>query len=186
MFATMKKMYRFLFAVAAAATALVGCVREPEMLPAAEEHPIQFIAESIETRTAFGDPTGNNYPTLWTANDTKVKIMNTMFTGSGHSADAAVTPSADGAKASLVATLKDTTTYTFYAVSPASAFLNMSARTWALMSVSTFAKDLSDTADMIDVASRGLIAPVSTAFARYIFASCCVMLSPADCMIDLI
>lgn len=124
MLATMKKMYRFVFAVAAAATALVGCVREPEMLPAAEEHPIQFIAESIETRTAFGDPTGNNYPTLWTANDTKVKIMNTMFTGSAHSADATVNPSADGAKASLVATLKDTTTYTFFAVSPASAFLN--------------------------------------------------------------
>ena len=124
MLATMKKMYRFVFAVAAAATALVGCVREPEMLPVAEEHPIQFVAESIGTRTAFDDPTGNTYPTLWTENDTKVKIMNTMFAGSGHSADAAVTPSADGAKASLVATLKDTTTYTFYAVSPASAFLN--------------------------------------------------------------
>ena len=38
----MKKMYRFLFAVAAAATALVGCVREPEMLPTAEESPILF------------------------------------------------------------------------------------------------------------------------------------------------
>ena len=127
-FAIMKKMYRFLFAVAVAATAFVGCVREPEMLSVAEEHPIHFVAQSIETRTAFSEPTGNSYPTLWTANDTKVKIMNTMFTGSGHSAEATVNPSADGTKASLVATLKDTTTYTFFAVSPASAFLNCSQK----------------------------------------------------------
>ena len=118
----MKKMYRFLFAVAAAATALVGCVREPEMLPTAEEHPIHFVAESISTRTAFGDPTGNLYPTLWTANDTKVKIMNNMYTG--HSKDADVTPSSDGKTASFSATIKDTTTYTFYAASPAAAVLN--------------------------------------------------------------
>ncbi|MBQ3723828.1 MAG: Ig-like domain-containing protein [Bacteroidales bacterium] len=113
-------MYRFLFAVAAAATALVGCVREPEMLPTAEESPILFAAESIETRTAFDDPTGNSYPTLWTENDTKVKIMLNMKT----SKDAEVTPAADGKSATFTATFRDTTTYTFFAVSPASAYLN--------------------------------------------------------------
>ncbi len=118
----MKKMYRFLFAVAVAATAFVGCVREPEMLPAAEEHPIHFVAQSIETRTAFSEPTGNSYPTLWTANDTKVKVSLNMK----QNKDATVTPSPDFTTASFSASFRDTTTYTFYAVSPASAFLNAS------------------------------------------------------------
>ena len=123
MLATMKKMYRFVFAVAAAATALVGCVREPEMLPAAEEHPIQFIAESIETRTAFGDPTGNNYPTLWTANDTKVKVSLNMV--EKQTKDAAVTPSSDFKTATFSASFADTTVWNFFALSPASAYLNV-------------------------------------------------------------
>ena len=116
----MKKMYRFLFAVAAAATALVGCVREPEMLPTAEESPILFAAESIETRTAFDDPTGNSYPTLWTENDQNVKIILNMKA----SKDAPVVAAADGKTASFTATFRDTTTYTFFAASPASAVLN--------------------------------------------------------------
>lgn len=116
-------MYRFVFAVAAAATALVGCVREPEMLPAAEEHPIQFIAESIETRTAFGDPTGNNYPTLWTANDTKVKVSLNMV--EKQTKDAAVTPSSDFKTATFSASFADTTVWNFFALSPASAYLNV-------------------------------------------------------------
>lgn len=123
MLATMKKMYRFVFAVAAAATALVGCVREPEMLPAAEEHPIQFIAESIETRTAFGDPTGNTYPTLWTANDTKVKVSLNMV--EKQTKDAAVTPSSDFKTATFSASFADTTAWNFFALSPASAYLNV-------------------------------------------------------------
>lgn len=123
MLATMKKMYRFVFAVAAAATALVGCVREPEMLPAAEEHPIQFIAESIETRTAFGDPTGNNYPTLWTENDAKVKVSLNMV--EKQTKDAAVTPSSDFKTATFSASFADTTVWNFFALSPASAYLNV-------------------------------------------------------------
>lgn len=122
----MKKMYRFLFAVAAAATALVGCVREPEMLPTAEESIVCFTAESIETRTAFDDPTGTNYPTLWTENDQNVKIMLNMKS----SKDAAVTPASDGKTATFVASLEvpDTNSFTFFAVSPSSAWLSQSQK----------------------------------------------------------
>ena len=116
----MKKMYRFLFAVAAAATALVGCVREPEMIPVAEESPVFFTAESIATRTAFADPEGTSYPTLWTANDQKVKVMLNMKTNK----DADVVPAADFKTASFTASFADTTTYTFFALSPASAYLS--------------------------------------------------------------
>ena len=114
----MKKMYRILFAVAAAATAFIGCVREPEMLPAAKEHAIHFVAESIETRTAFGEPTGNNYPTLWTENDNKVKVMLHLK----KEQDVSVIPSADGKKATFSAAFPDTTIgYKFFAVSPSTA-----------------------------------------------------------------
>ncbi len=120
----MKKMYRFLFAVAVAAAAFVGCVREPEMLPSADEHTVHFVAESIATRTAFGDPTGNNYPTLWTENDTKVKVALNMR--SNQVRDAEVTPSADFKTATFSASFSaDTTSWTFFAVSPASAYLNV-------------------------------------------------------------
>ena len=122
-FAIMKKMYRILFAVAVAATAFVGCIREPEMLPLVEEHPIHFVAESIETRTAFSEPTGTTYPTLWTENDTKVKVALNMKASLVK--DAVVTPSADFKTATFSANFSaDTTSWTFYAMSPASAFLN--------------------------------------------------------------
>ncbi len=122
-FAIMKKMYRFLFAVAVAATAFVGCVREPEVLPVAEEHPIHFVAQSIETRTAFSEPTGNSYPTLWTANDTKVKVSLNMV--DKQTKDAVVTPSADFKTATFSAKFADTTVWNFFALSPASAYLSV-------------------------------------------------------------
>ena len=120
-FAIMKKMYRFLFAVAVAATAFAGCVREPEMLPVTEEHPIHFVAQSIETRTAFGEPTDNSYPTLWTENDQNVKVWLHLKAGK----NAAVTPSSDGQSASFTAAFADTTIgYKFFALSPSSAYYN--------------------------------------------------------------
>ncbi|MBR1576276.1 MAG: Ig-like domain-containing protein [Bacteroidales bacterium] len=113
-------MSRILFALAAAAAALVGCVREPEMLSVAGESSIHFLAESIETRTAFTDPEGTIYPVLWTANDKKVKLMLNMVSSS----DADVTPAADFKTARFTASFRDTTVYTFFAISPASAWLS--------------------------------------------------------------
>ncbi len=157
MFATMKKMYRFLFAVAAAATALVGCVREPEMLPAAEEHPIHFVAESIETRTAFGDPTGNTYPTLWTANDQKVMVSLDMK----QTQNATVTPSADFKTATFTANFADTTVWRFFAVSPSSAVLNVSDEHNYRLGI-TVPTTQTPTATSVDEAAQILIAESAT------------------------
>ena len=116
----MKKIYKSILAVAAAAMALSACVREPEMLPAPGEQTIQFTAESIETRTAFTDPEGNSYPVLWTENDKEVKVMLNMVSNK----NAAVTPSDDFKTATFSATFKDTTYYKFFALCPASAWLS--------------------------------------------------------------
>ncbi len=116
----MKKIARILFAAAAMVSVFSACVREPEMIPSAGEQTVLFTAEPIETRTAFTDPTGDSYPVLWTANDKQVKVMLNMT----EAKDVDVTPSDDFKTASFVSSFKDTTTYTFFVVSPASAYLS--------------------------------------------------------------
>ena len=116
----MKKIARILFAAAAMISVFSACVREPEMIPSAGEQTVLFTAEPIETRTAFTDPTGDSYPVLWTANDKQVKVMLNMT----EAKDVDVTPSDDFKTASFVSSFKDTTTYTFFVVSPASAYLS--------------------------------------------------------------
>ena len=116
----MKKIARIIFAAAAMISVFSACVREPEMIPSAGEQTVLFTAEPIETRTAFTDPTGDSYPVLWTANDKQVKVMLNMT----EAKDVDVTPSDDFKTASFVASFKDTTTYTFFVVSPASAYLS--------------------------------------------------------------
>ena len=151
----MKKMYRFLFAVAAAATAFAGCVREPELIPAAGEQTVQFTAESIETRTAFSDPEGTSYPVLWTANDQNVVIALNMEDKGKQVA--AVTPSADFKTATFTASFsKDTTVYKFYALSPASALLSVTAKD-ARLGV-TVPSAQTPTAKSVDEAAQILVA----------------------------
>lgn len=55
--------------------AFSGCTKEEIKNPVSETKTIQFVAESIETKTAFGTPDGNTYPTLWTENDKSLKLL---------------------------------------------------------------------------------------------------------------
>lgn len=71
----MKKVFKSLFVIIAAMVAFAGCQKEEVNAPATETKTVQFFAESIETKTAFGTPDGKTYPTLWTANDNSVKIL---------------------------------------------------------------------------------------------------------------
>ena len=84
---------------------------------------VVFNAVSMETRTAFGTPSGTTYPTLWTSNDSKVKVS--VNYGSAKNAD--VTPASDFKTATITADLTDPGTgpYVFYALSPASSYLNL-------------------------------------------------------------
>lgn len=85
-----------------------------------ETKSVQFYANSVETKTAFGVPEGNTYPTYWTANDSKIKLSLNLQ----NPKDVKVTPSDDYTTASFTAELEDdgSGTYTFYSLSPASAF----------------------------------------------------------------
>ena len=132
-------MRKFSFAImlAAAATMFFSC--QKEQAPKYEANPkadrtVTFSALPMgETKTAFGEPDGNSYPTLWVENDA-VKVSVNFATGK----DATVTPSADGKKASFSVEYdkapEAADTYTFYAVSPRAAVVSTSTsfQSWNL------------------------------------------------------
>lgn len=116
---TMKTMFKTILAFAAAAIAFASCVKE-EQAPVSETKTVQFVAKSIETKTAFGTPDGTTYPTLWTVNDSKVKLSLNYASPK----DADVEVSDDFTTANFTAEIEDDASgaYVFYAMSPASAY----------------------------------------------------------------
>lgn len=121
----MKKISLILLASAAAALALVSCSKEMDapVEDAAVEgvvRTVSFNAESVDAKTAFGTPSGSSVPTLWTANDSKVKVSLNL----ADPVDATVTPDVGGATAKILAEIVDDASgnYTFFAVSPAKVF----------------------------------------------------------------
>ena len=71
----MKRLFTSLSVIVASMIAFSGCTKEEIKNPVSETKTIQFVAESIETKTAFGTPDGTTYPTLWTENDKQVKLL---------------------------------------------------------------------------------------------------------------
>jgi len=125
--------------VGAAALAVIGCSREVEMEIPGEVgngamavqdgsegnvRTVHFRAVQAETRAQFGEKEGDAYPTLWTENDTKVKLS--LNYGGALTAD--VTPSEDYRSATFSAevTFPEADDYTFYSISPASAAQSLS------------------------------------------------------------
>ena len=116
----MRKLFNTLFVIIAAMVTFAGCAKEEVNAPANETKTVQFIAESIETKTAFGTPDGTTYPTLWTANDKDVKISLNYASPK----DASVTVLDGGESARFVADITDDASgaYVFYALSPAKSY----------------------------------------------------------------
>lgn len=144
-------------ALLATIVAFSACVKE-ESAPVFEEKTIHFYANSIETKTAFGTPDEGVYPTLWTANDSKIKISLNYDSPE----DAAVTPSLDFKTASFTASIEDDQSgaYTFYAMSPASAYLGNSTQNKYLSA--TIPVSQTPTATSVDEAAQILVAKSST------------------------
>lgn len=119
----MKKLFNSIFVIIAAMVTFAGCAKEEIAAP--ETKTVQFFAESIETKTAFGTPDGTTYPTLWTENDENVQISLNL-TGSKQFA---VIPSDDFTTATFEGEFEDDNSgaYTFYSVSPAVASISFSA-----------------------------------------------------------
>lgn len=122
----MKKVFNSFFVIIAAMVTFAGCAKQEIDAPATPEtKTVQFFAESIETKTAFGTPDGTTYPTLWTANDEKVHVSMNLTSSSAYD----ITPSDDFKTARFEAAITDdeTGSYTFYSVSPASANIQFSS-----------------------------------------------------------
>ena len=122
----MRKVFNSLFVIIAAMVAFAGCQKEENNAPATPEtKTVQFFANSIETKTAFGTPEGTVYPTFWTENDKQVKILLNL----NEEVVADVEVSDDFMAASFIADVELSKTnpsvspYQFAIISPATAYL---------------------------------------------------------------
>lgn len=91
-------------------------------------YPVHFVADEIETRTAFGETSGEvtSYQTLWTENDSKIAVS--LNLNNFRSAD--VIPAEDYKSATFDAEFPEsevTAPYVFYAMSPFSAVVGASS-----------------------------------------------------------
>lgn len=129
----MNKALKSFAALACIALASFSCQKIEESNEIQTSKVVNFTASALETRTVFGTPEGTKYPTLWTANDTKVKVSLNYASPK----DAELTPSADGKTASFSVDIKDdeTGSYTFYSLSPSSVALGISGGDYKSWSV---------------------------------------------------
>lgn len=117
------KMIKSLMLVAAAAMAFTGCSKE-EGASNDMGVKVRFTTTTDQTRTAFGEPDGTTYPTLWQEND---QIALRLNAASSTPPTFTVTPINGGANATFEATLEDdySGSYTIQALSPASAYFSI-------------------------------------------------------------
>lgn len=122
----MKKIFSSILVVAAAAIAFSACTKVENQPQVNDEvKTVAFTASgasAISTKTTFGDREDDGtYPTIWTGNETHVKIAQNYSEGK----DAAVTKVSDTeARFSADFTDDGSGSYTFYAISPASAVVS--------------------------------------------------------------
>ncbi len=125
----MKKIFSAFFIAAALATAFSCSKIEP--VPG-EVHTVTFNATSPATKTTFGALSAGHFPTYWTTNDSQVKVAQNFSDG----VDAAVTRISDtDASFDASFTVDGSGSYTFYAISPASAVVSgvsTSNKSWNL------------------------------------------------------
>lgn len=115
----MKNVFKTIVLFAAAATALTACVKNDAVKENGTQ--VSFTATSASTRSTFGTPTGDTYPTLWT-NGQQVSIS--LNYGGSNAATVATT---DGTSATFTATLTGSAPYVYYSVSPYAAAVSFSS-----------------------------------------------------------
>lgn len=120
----MRKVFRTIVVLAVAAVAMSACKKELQEFPASNGIKVDFVAQSLDTRTEFGAASGGSIPVLWQAGD-KVKIIaNTTEVGVLE-----VTPSSDFKTGTFSADLPTTFPYVVFALSPSSAFVSTAHNT---------------------------------------------------------
>ena len=126
-------MRKFSWTALVLLVATVGC-KVTEENPAEKAarvekmYPVHFVADEIETRTAFGEAETaggtTSYPTLWTENDSKIAVSLNLNGAKG----ADVHPAGDFKSATFDADFSQSEVvapYTFYAMSPNSALVGV-------------------------------------------------------------
>lgn len=103
--------------------AFSGCTKEEIKNPVSETKTVQFVAESIETKTAFGTPDGTTYPTLWTENDKKIVLA---LNGANSDVNIEVAPDFKTARFNAEVEDDGSGSYQFFALSPSTAKNNIS------------------------------------------------------------
>lgn len=125
----MKKILNILCASATIVLALASCQKDIDQ---PQRDGIRFHSGEIKTKTAFGTLSAGKYPTLWTStNDIKISE------NKANSVSATVAPTSGGTTAEFTPASKilddGTSSYVFYALSPASAqvsHINTSYNSW--------------------------------------------------------
>lgn len=114
----MKKISKALLFIAVSAIAAVSCAKENiQPTQSGETQMVIFNATAVETKTVFGEKSGNSYPTLWTTNEQVAVSYN-----GGELMTTDITPSSDDKSASFTLGIEKETgaqTHKFVAVSPA-------------------------------------------------------------------
>ncbi len=117
-----RKIIKFAWAALAGVAAL-ACSREAvdpaEEMNSATTRTVVFRAMGSQTKAQFGQKDGETWPTLWTSNDSEVKLSLNY----GSATAAAVTPSEDFRSATFSAAIdfsEFSAPYTYYSVSPSS------------------------------------------------------------------
>ena len=121
----MKKVFNSFFVIIAAMVTFAGCAKQEIDAPATPEtKTVQFFANSIETKTAFGTPDGTTYPTLWSTGD-KVKVLLNLESVKNTEKSVEVECSDDFKSARFAVELAqpEADTYTYYSISPSTALL---------------------------------------------------------------
>ena len=149
----MKKVFNSLFVIIAAMVTFAGCAKQEIEAPTTvETKTVQFYAESIETKTAFGTPDGTTYPTLWTENDKEIKLLLNLT----EEAAAKITTSDDFTSATFEADFKGEVDapYTFCAISPSTVYLGKTTERFSV----TIPMTQTPTAKSVDEAAQILYA----------------------------
>ena len=114
----MKKISKALLFIAVSAMAAVSCAKENiQPTQSGETQMVTFNATAVETKTVFGEKSGNSYPTLWTTNEQVAVSYN-----GGELMTTDITPSSDDKSASFTLGIgkeAGAQTHKFVAVSPA-------------------------------------------------------------------
>ena len=120
----MKRNFKLFVVVFAAAFAMAACKKTESLIEDGGIKTVNFTAGPIETKTVFGPKAGDSYPTLWTPGDLKMSLNFDV------SVDAAIIPSQNQVTSSFSASFRNIKKgpYTFYSLSPKSAFVNISSR----------------------------------------------------------